>query len=594
MSDENIELDVTVNDQASIAIDKIAGRVEKLGGKMDSLTDRVAGFVKTYGGIAGALSLGASIHSANQYLGTITRIQENTREGANNIAGMYDAMQRVGLKADQIEGAFSALTDHEKRMRGEMRNWGDETTYFARKIGVDFRKGPVDAMVQLSAGMEKGKVKYGELEKLFGSSGQQMRRFLEQGPKAVQEQLEQARKRMGHINNDTIQQYMKMQAATEKVKAGWQRMVTVVGARLLPVITKAMDYVSNNVDSWADKADRFGKFLSEHLEQAVAIATTLGKVFAANYAMMKLTGTGIVGNLSKATGAAGKMNVGGMASSAAGLVGVGKKGKSGNIVARFMRGLPVLGKIAKTLLKLGAVGVIVGVIVGGIKSALRHSKGIKDQIMDAFNRIWKIIKRIKDQFDKMFGPETPLGKFIRSFGGLILKAFKGVLGIVEKIFHIFSVLLYMFNRATKGDFMGYTAAEEEMMKSERARAQSARYRGVHAAERMLKKAEKIVARGGPNARERELYEKNLAPLLKKYNIEPSAAVRAAYAKPTAEAGPKDRPDIYQDFRWSRFDITQQFAEGYEPDRIIAAFQNDLGTLADQPISSGLGSILGAR
>jgi hypothetical protein len=46
------------------------------------------------------------------------------------------------------------------------------------------------------------------------------------------------------------------------------------------------------------------------------------------------------------------------------------------------------------------------------------------------------------------------------------------------------------------------------------------------------------------------------------------------------------PHTNNDFRYSRFDITQKFAEGFDPDRIAAVFARDLEGLAEQRMSSG--------
>ena len=48
----------------------------------------------------------------------------------------------------------------------------------------------------------------------------------------------------------------------------------------------------------------------------------------------------------------------------------------------------------------------------------------------------------------------------------------------------------------------------------------------------------------------------------------------------------NRPHAVQDFRYSRFDITQRFAEGFDPDRIASAFASDLEAMASQRLSSG--------
>jgi hypothetical protein len=49
-----------------------------------------------------------------------------------------------------------------------------------------------------------------------------------------------------------------------------------------------------------------------------------------------------------------------------------------------------------------------------------------------------------------------------------------------------------------------------------------------------------------------------------------------------------RPSVHQDFRYSRFDITQKFADGFSPERVAAAFVGDLESMASQQLASGYG------
>lgn len=55
------------------------------------------------------------------------------------------------------------------------------------------------------------------------------------------------------------------------------------------------------------------------------------------------------------------------------------------------------------------------------------------------------------------------------------------------------------------------------------------------------------------------------------------------AIPGARGGGK----TVQDFRFSRFDIAQKFAEGFDPDRIAVAFAQDLGRVGEQRLQSGM-------
>lgn len=73
----------------------------------------------------------------------------------------------------------------------------------------------------------------------------------------------------------------------------------------------------------------------------------------------------------------------------------------------------------------------------------------------------------------------------------------------------------------------------------------------------------------------------------------SAAENAA-ASTTTTPGARGGAHTTQDFRYSRFDITQRFAEGYDPDRIAIAFADDVGRMGAERLQSGLEPIFGVR
>lgn len=58
--------------------------------------------------------------------------------------------------------------------------------------------------------------------------------------------------------------------------------------------------------------------------------------------------------------------------------------------------------------------------------------------------------------------------------------------------------------------------------------------------------------------------------------------------------PKETPTNNYDFRYSRFDIKQNFAEGFDPDRIAVAFANDLSRLGEMRVSSQFAPLFGVR
>ena len=68
-------------------------------------------------------------------------------------------------------------------------------------------------------------------------------------------------------------------------------------------------------------------------------------------------------------------------------------------------------------------------------------------------------------------------------------------------------------------------------------------------------------------------------------------LRAALA-PAAPGSRQSQP-VY-DFRGSNFSIKQDFAEGFDPDRIAAAFASDLSKLGERRLQSGFSPLFSVR
>ena len=71
-----------------------------------------------------------------------------------------------------------------------------------------------------------------------------------------------------------------------------------------------------------------------------------------------------------------------------------------------------------------------------------------------------------------------------------------------------------------------------------------------------------------------------------------AGPAAAVKKKTKTPEGRDKTPF--DFRHSKFDITQQFAEGYDPDRIAVGFASDLAKLGEMRTQSNLAPVFALR
>lgn len=72
----------------------------------------------------------------------------------------------------------------------------------------------------------------------------------------------------------------------------------------------------------------------------------------------------------------------------------------------------------------------------------------------------------------------------------------------------------------------------------------------------------------------------------------AADMETAAERNTGGRNQAQQAGAHNDFRYSRFDITQRFAEGFDPDRIAAVFASDLEGLAEQRLDSGFSPAFG--
>ena len=62
----------------------------------------------------------------------------------------------------------------------------------------------------------------------------------------------------------------------------------------------------------------------------------------------------------------------------------------------------------------------------------------------------------------------------------------------------------------------------------------------------------------------------------------------------AAAAARAGHQTHNDFRYSRFDITQKFEEGFDPDRIAVGFVSDLERMANAQLTSGFSPLFGLQ
>ncbi len=657
MSDTNHDVEVrfTAKDLTSKVIGNITKAAGGLSKKVDAITSSVAGFAGTFGGLGAVFGFGASVASANSLLMRINDLSAVTGQSANKMAAMDDAMSSVGIASEDTRGIIVALAQKQT----ELLAGSEELVKMSKRHGIELKKGPQEALLSMSKSIMQQKMGAGEVAVLLGDAGTKAMVLLRKGPKEMQRLLEQGAKKNAHITDRSVKQYEKMTTQMVRVKQAWTRIVSIVLIKLAPKLTNLMAYVESRIEGWAEGAAKFGDFLVTHMDSALSTARVFGKVMAANFMLMKLTGEGLLGNAGKMLQMAKskqKVDAGSAVSSAAdvasNLIGGGRKGggkisgragaaakgqmgKGANmfikvfkrmpnvganvllsfkkvqgvtgkigggfkkflpqflkVFSKVTRGIAMLGPIVKFMLKLSGIALLVAAVVKGIQMAMKNVDGIRQKITKLLGGIWKDIKAIGGELAKMFSKDSTLGQFIQFVGHGFLNAVVWILGGVKKLTNatrIFIKMVSNFIEDPTGTGISFSLAKaqvgqdkaQEISKHLRKAADSAgilqKTSGKITDEqlRMFKTFKSEAIEGG-------FSEERLMRTIRKRGLK-----RFLEAEKEAARAPKDRPKNNFDFRGSRFDIQQNFAEGFDPDRIAVAFTNDLGGLGERRLSSGL-------
>lgn len=653
MSDTTHEVEVqfTAKDRTSAVIGKINKAAGVLSSRVDGITSKVAQFAGTFGGLGAVFGFGASIAGANRYLSTIEDIATITGQSANSVAGMTHAMEQSGIAGEETRAIMLSIS----RKQAEIAKGGGEMAKQAKRYGVELKKGPEEALVSMAKAMEGGKMQTGDVIMLLEEAGAKAVDLLRKGPVEVQRLFNEGAKKNSHINDTTIAQYKQMTVQMTKVKQAWTRITTKIMIKLAPALTKLMAFVEQRIDGWADSANKFGDFLIAHMDSAITSARVFGKIMLANYVMMKLTGEGLLSNAGKMMKYAKGSKAGAAATASGGGAGAvadvaaaaipgrrvsgrrppkvktpksvkafgkifkrmpkvglnlllifkkiggvgGKLGrifkkvggvafKIGRVFAKLAAGASQLGRIAMMLMKLSVIGAVITAVVSGIKQILSNVDGVRDRIGAMLGSIWGDIKSIGETIAPIFGPGSALRNFFDYLGKGFIAVLEGILWLIKKITHGAAVAAVVITER-----VGITTAENLLNLRADKKRYAARTEGLILEDKL-----------------RHVYQKGTKVTLK--HIEMVKSMHQAYAeagkampdtlkklfgehfKIATPSTPGDRPQNNFDFRGSRFDIMQNFAEGFDPDRIAVAFSNDLGALGERRLQSGLAPAFSAR
>lgn len=583
MSDEEVQIEFDVDDKASPKLSKMEKAAERLDKAVGRTSERFMRFAEMAGAAAGVFGAVESLRGAKEYLEHVHRISNLTGIAADNVAGMSEALQTTGVETGEIEGMLTRMTKR-TALLGEDNK---AMVKMAERYGVNLSKGPQAALIKMSQLVEDNKIGAGQVGRIIGVQGKTLSNLMEamhKGPEELKSMFDEATEKNAFLGGQTMDQMQSYNEAVEKVHGAWKRLVAGVIVRVAPQLEKLASRLGDSIETWIPKAQKFASMMISHMGTMITMAKTYAKIMLVNNLAEKLTGKGIVGNVMRLGSNTGGGILGGVGSGAA------------SIVKQLFTGVIKIRPLLTIFARFAVVAGIVGIIYYLFMKITTATEGAGLRIRELFDRIWANLQAVGRQFENMFSADSTLGKFFRWLGE------EGLLGLVEKITQALDNIVFGLRiiATMLTEHTGFGGAKDIII------GQTYKDSGL---EKMVKggltPSLSGEVPGGPTSaitaqmrqrfadfdKARAQYEAVGGP--KMWSKGQLDALRTRYGSP-AKSNATPENNVYQDFRGSRFDVTQQFAEGFDPDRIAVGFANDIAALGERRLQSGFSPLFAVR
>lgn len=580
-----VDTEFTVTDKASRPALAIANSFKRVAGAALSISTAMAGV----GGLVGIFQIGQTIAGLDETYARIKRIRGVTGLAAEEAHSIVDAFGKSGIEGGVAESVIMRMTRRASELVGQIENGGGKTNDMAaafKKLGINIKAGPRDMLLQMADATAKGKMGINHFSKMFAlplQQATQMVSMMKKGRGEISKMMDDAHKDVGVIDEQALANYNAMKKAKAEIGNSWESIVGTIYKSVMPAVATLMKSVAKFMDGWHEKAEKFGSYLADNMDRIVGAAKTLLKIMVMNKALMLTTGEGLGKWLGKGAGyvrgkvgggigaqavSAGINGFGGRAAGwvgkAAGMFGgPGAGAVAGNMASKaagllggpgVSSALSVVLRIIGGIARLAGLGAIITLVLATIRVIMKNVDGVTTRMKALIGSILNSLSALWDGIMSLFGEGTVLGDIFDGLGSMIAETMVVVLDVIDQVLKgvrvSFKVIKWIIDDAKDG--FSYTRA-----------------RGISG---MWGDAERIVAA------EDQRRAKNAA-----------MAKAKSMATPDARSAP---PNF--DFRGSKFDIKQNFAEGFDPDRIAVAFANDLAGLADRRVQSGLAPLFSAR
>lgn len=559
--DQNVNTNLNVKDNASKAIHGISAAAEK----MQGVFSHAMSMFGLAGGIGGVFAVHSAIEELNETYAAVGRVKAITGGTAQEAHGVLGAMESWGMELTGAERMIS-------RMQGKMEGFEDagdgageamqKIHDVYKRIGIDAKKDNLEAQfTKLSEAAKTGKLHMDDLKTGFGvapaKAGAALRGLAEGGAE-FKKTFDSISKSAGAITDNALAAQYNMKKAGHEMHTSWLLLVNTVYTRMMPIVAKLTTQLSGAIQKAIPYAEKFGKILTEHADKIFSVFVKIAKMMAA--------------------------------SKIAGMLG-------GGPLTSMLLG-PAIGPLIR------AVGMIT-----------ENVNGWGDRLGSLWTKISMQFTEIWDGVSSVFGPALKdLGIDTESFASTILSVAEKIgEGWSDLITAIQTLVEFVVNginnldnnktlQSVFGDpadsWMDKSTGVDQMalQKLINDNPVLAAVTGLHGFRSTGTSAEGGATKytGEESYGERLLRntaQKNLAARQLEAANAAKKAADAAAEKTKTPPGPQ-QPNF--DFRGSRFDIKQAFAEGFDPDRIALAFSSDLASLGERSRQSNLSPLYAVR
>jgi hypothetical protein len=563
VSDDKVRVvhEHVLDDKVSAGLERMAA----IGEKVREIGREAARGFSVLGGLAGAFAIGETVREVGQLYDAVGRVKSVTGESAENSYAMLQTFEKFGVSVEDGERALTRMTIRGQRLETQMMGalgHANELSSTFQRLGINLKRGPIDAVEKLAAAAQKGKLSSEDIIQTFHVMPQQagaMMSMLKEGPEAIKKSIEEAAKSAAVIDNAALQSWQKMKRARTEFSSAWQDLVGIFVKRIIPTITPVLQAFTHNIEAWAPAAEKFSEILGTGLEFGANHAKMILYYMTATKAVAMATGQSI-GGWAKQSGGAflerlltrkGAPGIGGSAYS------LGAAGLKAGFNYYGAGGLGIGGASA-----FGGAGAGAGAAAPLAVAGLALAAVVTDVLLPAFVA-WKAnVDDIKNRLGAVFTDfKVHLAVLQRGVGSFMI-SWGPIAWVVKKVGSYFLEMLY--------DALGAMSAILEFVM----------HIGAYV-KRIVDNPKMFFAASTWDAAGADVDRALLAEWS-----------RRAVDPTSNKDGLPGKGDMI--FNNPTFNIEQKFAEGYDPDRIALAFTNEIAELGERARQSGLAPLYTPR